>query len=194
MYSVGEFAKLLNKTVRTLQMWDSSGKLVAQRTPTNRRYYTEDQLMKYKGILAKECSKVVAYTRVSSASQKDDLKNQKEYINKFCLNSGISIDNWYEDIGSGLNYNRKKWNKVLSLVQNGEIKKIVIAHKDRFTRFGFEWFDKFCKNYGCDILIINDEKLSPQEEMINDLISIIHVFSCRIYGLRKYKEEIKKCK
>jgi putative resolvase len=83
---------------------------------------------------------------------------------------------------------------LLSLVQNGQIKNIIIAHKDRFIRFGFEWFEKFCNNYGCNILIINDEKLSPQQEMINDLISIIHVFSCRIYGLRKYKEEIKKCK
>jgi putative resolvase len=194
MYNIGEFAKLLNKTVRTLQMWDSSGKLIAKRTPTNRRYYTEEQLMEYKGIIAKESSKNVAYLRVSSNNQKDDLKNQKEFINTFCLNKGISLNEWYQDIGSGLNYKRKEWNKLLSLVQNGQIKNIIIAHKDRFIRFGFEWFEKFCNNYGCNILIINDEKLSPQQEMINDLISIIHVFSCRIYGLRKYKEEIKKCK
>lgn len=120
------------------------------------------------------------------------MKNQKEYISIFCLNSGITIEEWFVDIGSGLNYKRKKFNELFSLVENGKIKKIIIAHKDRLIRFGYEWFEKFCLNHGTEILVINDEKLSPEQEIVQDLISIIHVFSCRVYGLRKYKNEISK--
>ena len=95
------------------------------------------------------------------------------------------------DIGSGLNFKRKNWNILLEKVQQKEVERIIIAHKDRFIRFGYDWFESFCLKFGCTIEIVNNEKLSPQEEMIQDLISIIHVFSCRIYGLRKYKKEIK---
>jgi putative resolvase len=191
MYSIGEFAKILHKTVLTLQRWDREGKLVAYRTPTNRRYYTEAQLLQYKGVIASDKAVSVAYVRVSNKNQKDDLKNQKDYINKFCLAKGLDIHEWYEDIGSGLNYNRKNFNLLLSKVEHGEIREIIIAHKDRLIRFGFEWFERFCNNHGCTVTIINDEKLSPEAELVEDLINIIHVFSCRIYGLRSYKKVIK---
>ena len=97
----------------------------------------------------------------------------------------------FEDIGSGLNYNRKKWNKLLEDCMLGEIKTIIVAHRDRFIRFGYEWFEKFLRSNGVEIIVVNNEKLSPHDELVNDLISIIHVFSCRIYGLRKYKKQIK---
>ena len=73
----------------------------------------------------------------------------------------------------------------------GEIKTIIVAHRDRFIRFGFEWFEKFLKSNGVEIVIVNNERLSPHDELVEDLISIIHMFSCRIYGLRKYKKQIK---
>lgn len=73
----------------------------------------------------------------------------------------------------------------------GLIKTILVAHKDRFIRFGYDWFERFLKSNGVEIIVVNNEKLSPQEELVNDLISIIHVFSCKIYGLRKYKKQIK---
>jgi len=191
MYSIGEFAKLINKSVKTLQRWDYDNILIAHRSPKNRRYYSEDQLLEYKGIKANTLSKNVAYYRVSGSTQKDDLKNQKEFISNFCLGKGLEIDTWYFDIGSGLNYNRKNFNKLLNEVEHGQIKNIVIAHKDRLIRFGYEWFERFCINHGCKILVINNDKLSPESEMVQDLINIIHVFSCRIYGLRKYKQKIK---
>ena len=194
MYSIGEFAKIINKSVKTLQRWDREGTLVAKRSLKGRRYYTEKQLLEYKGLLAKDQSLNVAYTRVSTSNQKDDLKNQKSFINDFCRNKGVTIDEWMSDIGSGLNYNRTNFNKLLSLVEQGKIKTIIITHKDRFTRFGFDWFKKFCANHGCIFEIINDERLSPEQELVQDLISIIHVFSCRIYGLRKYKSKIRQDK
>jgi predicted site-specific integrase-resolvase len=191
MYSTGQFAKLIKKSIPTLQRWDREGRLEAKRTPTNRRYYTEEQLLQYKGLKASDISKNVAYIRVSGNNQKDDLKNQKKFISDFALNNGMELDEWFEDIGSGLNYDRKNFNKLLNQVESGEIKTIIIAHKDRLIRFGYEWFNKFCSGHGCKILVINNDTLSPQEEMIADLISIIHVFSCRIYGLRSYKSKIK---
>lgn len=194
MYSIGEFSKIINKSVNTLQRWDREGILVAKRTVTNRRYYTEEQLLEYKGIKATNISKVYAYVRVSSNNQKDDLKNQKSFISEFALNRGIPIDEWFTDIGSGLNFNRKSFIKILSDIEHGQVKVIIIAHKDRFVRFGYEWFENFCLEHGCTILVINNESLSPQEEMIQDLISIIHVFSCRIYGLRSYKKRIQEDK
>ena len=99
MYSIGEFSKIINKSVNTLQRWDREGVLVAKRTATNRRYYTEEQLLEYKGIKATNTSKVYAYVRVSSNNQKDDLKNQKSFISEFALNRGIPIDEWFTDIG-----------------------------------------------------------------------------------------------
>ena len=96
-----------------------------------------------------------------------------------------------EDYGSGLNYNRKLWNKLIDECMTNEIGTIIITHKDRFIRFGFDWFERFLNKFGVKFIIVNNESLSPQEELVQDIISILHVFSCRIYGLRKYKKKIK---
>lgn len=101
------------------------------------------------------------------------------------------VDACIDDFGSGLNYNRKNWNALLDSVMSGEIQTIVISHKDRFVRFGFDWFENFCKKFETEILIVNNESLSPNEELVQDIISILHVFSRRLYGLRKYKAKIK---
>ena len=97
-----------------------------------------------------------------------------------------------EEYGSGLNYNRKKWNKLLDDVMEQKIKTIIITHKDRFIRFGYDWFEKFCMKFHTTIVIVNKEELSPQEELVQDIVSILHVFSCRLYGLRKYKKQIER--
>ena len=123
---------------------------------------------------------------------KDDLANQVEFLKQFVNARGLIIDEVITDIGSGLNYNRKKWNKLIDEPLESNVKSIIIAHKDRFIRFGYDWFERLLKKQGTDIIVVNNEKLSPSEELIQDLISIIHVFSCRIYGLRKYKQKIRK--
>lgn len=102
------------------------------------------------------------------------------------------VDQCIEDYGSGLNYNRKKWNGLLDEVMEQKVKTIVITHKDRFIRFGYDWFERFCMRFHTTILVVNNEELSPQEELVQDIISILHVFSCRLYGLRKYKKQIEK--
>ena len=99
-----------------------------------------------------------------------------------------------EDIGSGLNFKRKGFNQLMLNIEHGQVKVLVIAHKDRLVRFGYDWFEQFCTNHGCKILVINNDKLSPQQEMVQDLISIIHVFSCRVYGLRSYQKKVQEDK
>lgn len=101
------------------------------------------------------------------------------------------VDECIEDFGSGLNYNRKKWNKLLINVMEQKIKTIVISHKDRFVRFGYDWFYRFCEKFNTEIIVVNNENLSPKEEFIQDIISIIHIFSCKLNSLHKYKKQIK---
>lgn len=180
---------LIGRSVSTLQRWDREGVLPARRTPTNRRYYTHDDYLRVIGQKACE-RRVVAYARVSSAGQKGDLKNQREALEAFCLARGKAVADWMEDIGSGLNYKRKHFLRLMEMVERGEVSEIVVAHKDRLVRFGFEWFEKFCRDHGAAIVVMNAESLSPQEEMTRDLLSIIHCFSSRLYGLRKYKKTI----
>ena len=188
-----EVSEQLNVTVWTLQDWDRKGKLIAFRNPkTNRRYYTDEQIDEYLGKKKQVSNaKTVIYCRVSNKGQRDDLTNQIEFLKTFCNAKAVIVDEIYTDIGSGLNYNRKNFNTILDMAVQGKIKELYISHKDRFVRFGYEWFEKFLKKNACEVIVVNNESMSPQEEMIQDLISIIHVFSCRIYGLRKYKNKLK---
>ncbi|MHC3377941.1 IS607 family transposase [Ligilactobacillus equi] len=186
-----EMAERLGVTVRTLQRWDKEGTLKAYRTPTNRRYYTEEQYLNYIGQASTIKRKNVAYTRVSTSGQKDDLKNQIDFIRQYANSKGVILDETITDIGSGLNYNRKKWNNLLEDVMNNKVDTIYITYKDRFIRFGYEWFERLCKMHNTDIIVLNNVDTSPAQEMVDDMISIVHVFSCRLYGLRKYKTKLK---
>lgn len=191
IYKPNEFAEMIGVSIKTLQRWDNSGKLKAYRNPCNRRYYTHEQYLEYMNINTVKNGKTIIYARVSTTNQKDDLKNQVEFLRQYANAKGMIVDEVLEDIGSGLNYNRKKWNELIESCILGSVKTIIIAHKDRFIRFGYEWFVRFVKSNGAEIIVVNNENHSPDQELVDDLISIIHVFSCRIYGLRKYKTKIK---
>lgn len=191
-YKPKDFAELLGVSVKTLQRWDREDILKANRTPTDRRYYTYDQYLQFKGIQTEnDIRDIVIYARVSTRNQRDDLQNQVGFLRQFCNAKGMIVNQCIEDFGSGLNYNRKKWNKLLDEVMENKIKTIVISNKDRFIRFGYGWFEKFCEKFNTKIIIVNNETLSPDEELVQDIISILHVFSCRLYGLRKYKNQIR---
>ncbi len=190
-YKPKDFAELLNVSVKTLQRWDRDKILVAKRNPTGRRYYTYDQYLEFKGVSNdSNTKKKIIYTRVSTNNQKDGLKNQVKFLLDFANAKGIIIDEVIEDIGSGLNYNRKKWNKLIEHCMENKIDSIMVTHKDRFIRFGYEWFERFLGKYDVKIIVVNNETLSPNEELVQDIISILHVFSCKIYGMRKYKKKI----
>lgn len=192
VYKIHEMAEKLGVSVKTLQRWDNTGKLLARRTPSNQRYYTEDQYLGYMGFEnEKSHRKMIAYARVSSRNQKDDLKNQIDFIRTFANARGVILDECIEDIGSGLDYNRPKWNDLLQAVMRDEIATIYVTYKDRFVRFGVEWFENLCKQHQTEIIVLNHKETSPDKELVEDLISIVNVFSSRLDGLRKYKKVIK---
>jgi putative resolvase len=190
IYKPHEFGKLINRTTSTLQRWDREGHLVAHRTPANRRYYTHDQYLTVIGQQATNEKQCVVYYRVSRAEQKDDLESQRQALEQFCIGAGKSVDAWLKDVGSGLNYKRKNFTALMDMVERGEVAEIVIAHQDRLVRFGYDWFERLCNNHGTTITVMNIERLSPEEEVTQDLLSIIHCFSSRLYGLRRYQKTI----
>ena len=193
-YKVGEFAKKIGVSVSTLQRWDRTDVLKSRRTTTNQRYYTDEDLNIVLNLEeeTKPKRKNVGYCRVSTQGQKQNLENQKEFVSLYSLSHGVILDEIYTDIGSVLNYKRKNWNKLLKQIENNEIDKIYVTYKDRFVRFGYEWFEDFCASHGAEIIVLNQKQTSPEEELTEDLLSILHVFSARSYDLKKYKAEINK--
>lgn len=192
IYSPKEFGDLIGRKTKTLQKWDREGILKAYRSPeTNRRYYTHDQYLEYRGLKAAAKGQTVVYARVSGVAQKPDLLNQLEALKAYCSAHEIQVDEWMQDIGSGLNYKRKAFNQLLEAVELGQVRRILIAHKDRLVRFGYEYFEAFCERHNCEIVVINGESLSPEQELVRDLIAIVTVFSARLHGLRSYKKAIK---
>lgn len=190
-YSPKQFGKLIGKSVNTLQKWDRKGILPAFRSPTNRRYYTHEQYLAYRGLISSEQGLVIAYARVSSPGQKKDLAIQKEALRAYCQEHGFKVDQWVEDIGSALNYKRKGFNQVIEQIELGTVKRLVIGYQDRLVRFGYDWFLAFCQRHGTEITVMNGESFSPEEELVRDLIAIVTVFSARLHGLRSHKNLIR---
>ena len=187
-YKIGEFAAKLNVHIDTLRRWDSSGKLVAQRSVGGTRYYTDEHFQKALRLeLEQKPKRDVIYCRVSSPNQKDNLQVQIQAMETFALGRGL-VTETITEIGGGMNFSRKKFMKLITDIISGDVGRVIVVHKDRLTRFGFEMIDNLAKQYGCEIIVVNREELSPQQEMIEDLMTIIHTFSYRLYGLRKYKK------
>jgi putative resolvase len=192
-YSTGRAAKMLGISVRTLQQWDRDGKLVAFRSPTGRRYYTDEQIRQYRSETKQPINQLaVIYTRVSSQAQKPDLKDQKARLEEFCSARGLAIDERIEEIGGGLNFKRPKLLKLFDRIIAGEVNCLVVAHKDRLARFGFDFLAHLCRHHNCELLVMNTESLSPEREMVEDLMAITQCFSARLDGLRNYKAALKK--
>jgi predicted site-specific integrase-resolvase len=187
MYSISEFAKKIGVTIQTLRDWDKSGKLKpAYRSKGNHRYYSENQLNE---ILQKKVSNNrinVGYVRVSANHQKDDLKRQYELMELFLAKQGKEFK-IIQDIGSGINYNKKGLKELLKLIATNQCDTIFVLHKDRLLRFGYELIEEFAGLHNTKIIIINkNEEKTDEEEFVEDILNIIHVFSCRINGKRSH--------
>ncbi len=192
VYSPKEFGKLIGRTTNTLQKWDREGKLTAHRSPTtNRRYYTHDQYLHYRGLVAQDQGLTIVYSRVSAVAQKPDLVNQINALEAYCKQHSIKVDEWMSDLGSGLNYKRKQFNRLMEMIELGQVRRLLIAHRDRLVRFGYEYFEAFCQRHHTEIVVINGENLSPEQELVRDLIAIVTVFSARLHGLRSYRKVLK---
>lgn len=188
-YSIGQFSKSIGKTSQTLRDWHKKGSFMPHHvTDGGTRYYSQEQLNHFLGIkgIETKTKKVIGYCRVSSHKQKDDLERQIDNVKTYMIAKGYSFD-IITDIGSGINYNKKGLNQLIDMITNSEVEKIVILYKDRLLRFGFELIENICKKYGTAIEIIDNTEKTEEQELVEDLIQIVTVFSCRLQGKRANK-------
>ena len=192
--TITEAARLVRRTVKTLQRWDREGILTAARTKTGRRYYAEAQVNSFLGIKPEKpaAKRAVAYLRVSSQAQRPDLLNQRIIVAQFCRAKKLQDVEYVEEIKGGLNFTRPKFSAVMDDIEKELVSVLVVAHKDRLCRFGFAWFKRHCDRHKCKLLVLDDKKMSPEQEMVQDLMTITHCFSARLYGLRNYRKSLKK--
>jgi len=177
-------AKILGVTTKTIQRWDKTGKIRCIRTPGGRRRIPISEIHKILGITQKR--KTIGYARVSSHTQKDDLQRQIEAIKNYAEKMGWEIE-IVKDIGSGLNEERRGLRKILEMARRGEIERIVITYPDRLTRFGYKTMKRLLTGYGVEIVEIENIEKTPEEELVDDLITIIVHFAGKIYGKRSHK-------
>lgn len=188
-YSIGEFAKEIGKTNQTLRNWDKSNVLKPSHvTKGGTRYYSQQQLNHFLGIKneSTKTKKTIGYCRVSSHKQKDDLERQVEHVRNYMIAKGYQFE-IITDVGSGINYNNKGLNQLIDLITNSDVEKLVILYKDRLVRFGFELIENICEKFGTVIEIIDNTEQTEEQELVEDLIQIVTVFSCRLQGKRANK-------
>ena len=188
-YSIGEFANRIGKTIQTLRNWDKKNILKPSHvTQGGTRYYSQEQLNHFLGLKSEKQinKKIVGYCRVSSHKQKDDLERQIENVKTYMYAKGYQFE-IITDIGSGINYNKKGLNQLIDMVTNSEVEKIVVLYKDRLIRFGYELIENLCKKFGTTIEIIDNTEKTGEQELVEDLVQIVTVFSYRLQGKRANK-------
>lgn len=184
LVKIGEAARLLGTSVDNLRKWEKSGELLpARKTKGGTRYYDTAQLL---GLSDSE-AKTVGYARVSSQDQRPDLVRQQEMLETYCAAKGWRSE-IIKDLGSGMNYHKPGLLKLVEMILNKRMKRLVITHKDRLLRFGAELVFALCELQGIEIVIIHQgERPSFEEELAQDVLEIITVFSARLYGSRSKK-------
>lgn len=186
-YSIKEFSKILGVSSQTLRNWNANGKLYPHHTSSNGyRYYSQEQLNQVMNIKTNLDRIVIGYCRVSSNKQKDDLERQIENMKLYLNAQGKPYEIIY-DIGSGINYNKKGLKELIKRISQNKVEKVVIFYKDRLLRFGFELIEYIASLYDCNIEIIDNTEKSEQQELVEDLVQIITVFSCKLQGKRANK-------
>ncbi len=182
-----EASKILGVHKLSLKNWEEKGKIECIRTPGGKRLYNVTKYLNDQLPTPTIEKKKICYCRVSTRNQQNDLERQIKYMHEKYPTYEIM-----SEVGSGLNLNRKKLHLIIKMAIEGQIGEVVVAHKDRLARFGFDLIEKLINDYSNGkIVVINKKILSPEEEITLDLLSIINVFSARVNGLRKYKEQIK---
>jgi Predicted site-specific integrase-resolvase len=192
--STGKAAKLLGVSVKTLQRWEREGRLIpVARTDSNRRLSTETQIREFIGLRQTNHAPTtpVASCRVSSAAQRTEVANQRNVPEAFVAAKGWAGVACIEEIGGGLNCTRKRFLARMDAIGRREVTMPILAHRDRLTRFGVEWFEHDANTHGCDVLVRTQERLSPEQEMVQDLMTIVHGCSSRLYGLRNDRKKLR---
>ncbi len=190
LVDIAQAAKALGVSTITLRRWEQTGKLVPERTKGGHRRYDLNQLLPelYRNI-TNENRVTIAYARVSSHDQKEDLERQKQVLEIYCASQGWTFE-LVSDLGSGMNYYKKGLTKLIKLIVKDEVGRLVLTHKDRLLRFGAELIFAICSLKNVEIVIINKgEEVSFEEDLAKDVLEIITVFSARLYGSRSRKNQ-----
>ena len=177
--------------VQTLRKWANAGKIDYIKTPTGHRKYDIQSYIRNQtigpDIEPKENGYDIVYCRVSSSHQRDDLERQKDFMSSKYPDFTVITD-----VGSGINFKRPGLRKILEFAFEGNLRQVVVAHKDRLCRFGFELLEWIFEKHGAKIVVLDRTNMSPEKEFTEDLLSIVHVFSSRFNGFRRYRNKIEK--
>ena len=177
--------KMTGLSANTLRKYADNGTIRASRIGNGQRLFDTSSF--HQGWEEREEGKpIVCYCRVSSGKQRDDLARQVVFMRERFPGAEI-----IKDIGSGLNFKRKGLDSILRRLMQGDKFTLIVAHRDRLCRFGFDLIESMFDKNGGEIMVLDKSELSPQRELVEDLLSIIHVFSCRLHGLRRYESKIK---
>lgn len=180
--------KMTGLSANTLRKYADNGTIRASRIGNGQRLFDTSSF--HQGWEDREEGKpIVCYCRVSSGKQRDDLARQVVFMRERFPEAEI-----IKDIGSGLNFKRKGLDSILRRLMQGDKFTLIVAHRDRLCRFGFDLIESMFDKNGGEIMVLDKSELSPQRELVEDLLSIIHVFSCRLHGLRRYESKIKEDK
>lgn len=190
--SIGEAAKELGISVKTIRRWADADKIRYERSPSgHRRFYLAD----IKRITPRDLKQLddritINYARVSSSDQKEDLVRQIQVLEQFSSANGWQHET-ISDLGSGLNYQKKGLQKLLKRIMKGDVGRLVLTHKDRLLRFGSELVFAMCEEFETEVVIVNksEVELSFEQELVTDMIELITVFSARLYGARSRKNK-----
>lgn len=198
LLNIKRAAKLLDVSIETLRIWDRSGKLIAIRTPGGQRRYRVEDLERFQGIHRTEVPRSEAtavYCRVSSHEQKakGDLDRQKGRVLQHCIDSGYKVAHIFDEVGSGMNDTRAKLMRLLDLALKREICRVVVEHRDRLTRFSFNIYRRFFEAHGVTIEWMEDVlPKSYEQELTEDLLSLMSSFTSKVYGRRSAENRRKK--
>jgi len=189
LVSIGEAAQFLGVSASTLRRWEVEGKVIPTRTAAGHRRYDIAKLQP-ELVHAKESNRLtIAYARVSSHDQKDDLERQKQVLELYCARQGWVFE-VVADLGSGMNYHKKGLKRLLSNVLDGRVGRLVLTHKDRLLRFGAELVFAICEAKNVEVVILNHgADTTFEEDLAKDVLEIITVFSARLYGRRSHKNQ-----
>lgn len=187
--SISGASETLGVSITTLRRWEAEGKLIPERTAGRQRRYDLAKLKPELFHSAPQERKTIAYARVSSHEQKDDLERQKQVLELYCAKQGWTFE-VVADLGSGMNYNKKGLKRLLDEIIDGRVGRLVIAHKDCLLRFGAELVFAICEAKDVEVLIINKGvDTTFEEDLAKDVLEIITVFSARLYGSRSRKNQ-----
>ena len=184
-----EVLKLLHITRATLCKYVKNKKIKATMMPNGQYNYDEDSVFELANIAIDR--KCVIYARVSTQKQKNDLKNQVQTLRNFANKKGIIVSHVYEDVASGLNYDRGEFQNMVNDIINHQIKIVIISNKDRLTRVSFDMWKQLFKQFHCELIVANEDENkndNSDNEIFSDIISLLHCFAMKMYSNRRKKK------